>query len=566
MTSGEYVLGRSLDSDIVLEGSGVSRHHCRLTRGDMEWQVEDLDSRNGIFLNGRKIGNGVLQHGDRLQIGGCRLLYQSESSLSSRPSASLTPSIEENYDQFISQIASSTSSGEKYGDRRETTLLGEKERRQLRLFLDLANALAGEHSADDVCRKAARMLLQSTEAERTVIFLLEDDQETITPIAACERNPREAGSPPVVLSQTIAKNILKERKGIVSSDAAVDERFAHGESVVASGLRSVACTPVLGRGGVLGILYMENRTEAAAFTHDDLVLLCAVASEIGLAIENARFLEALEKTNLNLERLVEERTAELAETQLKLYQTEKIASLSRLVAGIAHEINNPLGVLKSNLDLLGCMAHRITTDTSGLREKDELMQNLQALSQTSVEACTRILSVIRALSSFSHLDQAAYMPADINDGIQTVVRLLDPAIRRNAKISLQLGDIPAIPCYPALLNEALMNLMVNACQAIKESGEIILQTRREQGDVVISVQDTGCGIPQEHLKTIFDPGFTTRGVGVGTGLGLAVAHRVIQEHKGSIGVESVKDRGCVFTIRLPVHPSEVANADPGGES
>lgn len=153
------------------------------------------------------------------------------------------------------------------------------------------------------------------------------------------------------------------------------------------------------------------------------------------------------------------------------------------------------------------------------------------------------------------MDQTAYKPAGINEGIQTVVRLLDPEIRRNVEISLQLGDIPAIPCYTALIKDVLINLLANACQAINKSGKIIPQTWRDQDDLVISVRDTGCGIPPKHLKTIFDPGFTAQGAGVGIGLGLAVVHRVIQENKGSIAVESRVNRDCLFTIRLPIQPS-----------
>ena len=121
---------------------------------------------------------------------------------------------------------------------------------------------------------------------------------------------------------------------------------------------------------------------------------------------------------------------------------------------------------------------------------------------------------------------------------------------------LNLGDVPALPCYPALLNETFMNLLTNACQAIKGKGQVFIDTRREGDEIVISIRDTGSGIPAEHIDKIFDPGFTTKGVGVGVGLGLAVAYSMIKEHQGSIQVSSELGQGSTFTIKLPINPPQ----------
>jgi len=323
--------------------------------------------------------------------------------------------------------------------------------------------------------------------------------------------------------------------------------------VVASGLHSVACAPMLGKSGNLGILYIENKTTVGAFTHEDLQLLCAVASQIGLAIENAKFFETLKSTNENLERLVEERTASLAEARLKLYQVEKIASLSRLAAGVAHEINNPLGALKSNVDLLTSSINRLAASPGRSVDEAVTFQDLADLGRASASACARIFSVVRSLVSFARLDEAEFKFADVNDGIKTTVQLLSPALTRNIQIELRLGEVPPVPCYPALLNEAFMNLLVNACQAIKESGQVLVETKREADHAVITIRDNGRGIPPEHLNAIFDPGFTTKGVGVGVGLGLPVVYSVIQEHQGSVSVVSTIGKGSIFTLRLPLN-------------
>jgi signal transduction histidine kinase len=253
-----------------------------------------------------------------------------------------------------------------------------------------------------------------------------------------------------------------------------------------------------------------------------------------------------------LQPLVEEQTTALRHAELKLYQTEKMASLSRLVAGVAHEINSPLAALKSNLELLTVTFGRLATTQGRAKEEARLFEHLVTLTHSSVLACARIVGVVRSLSSFARLDESEYKFASINDCIRTVVQLLDPGLRKQARIVLELGELPAIFCYPALLNESFMNLLVNSCQAIAKEGEVTIRTWCEESDAVVTMKDTGVGIPREHLNKIFEPGFTTKGVGVGVGIGLAVAYRVITEHGGSIQVESEVGQGTMFTIRLPI--------------
>ena len=266
----------------------------------------------------------------------------------------------------------------------------------------------------------------------------------------------------------------------------------------------------------------SRTTRRSALSSEDLQLLCGIAAQIGLAIENARFYEELRRTNENLENIVEERTAALAQAQLKLYQAEKIASLSHLVAGVAHEINNPLGALKANLDLLTTVSSRLSSGSSGSKEEERLA-SLADLSRTGIAACARIASVVRSLTSFAHLDEAVYKLSDINEGLRASVKLLDPALTHNIEIQLDLAEIPQIPCFPTLLNDSFMNLLVNACEAIEGSGVVGIKTRREGDNIIILlIRDSGRGIAAEHLRTIFDPGFTTKGKGVGVGLGLPV--------------------------------------------
>ena len=565
-----YSMGRAADNQIVLEGSLISRKHGTLERDGDTFRLNDLSSHNGIFVNGEKVKEATLQDRDEIRISNYVLIYYQETAGPPITGVIETVTVEENYDDLVSQLTSGSHPAVRAGD---TSGAGDllqqmaKERRTLTLLCDLSRALSTVRSLQDVSQKALEILLETTHAERGAMFLLAGEPPVLHPATVCDRKDAKT-SGPVTISSTVAERILSERKGIITADAGEDPRFAHGQSVVMRGLRSIACAPLVGQAGNLGILYLENNRSVGAFTHDDLELLCAVASQVGLSVENARFYDALQHANQDLEMKVEERTAELRESEFKLFQVEKIASLSRLVAGVAHEINNPLGALKGNLELVMVMSGRLATAEVRTEKEVKMAEQLLRITQESVSACARIMGVMRSMRSFARLDEADFKLANINDGLTVAVQLLDPAARRRIEISLELGEVPAIPCYPALLNEAFMNLLLNACQAIKQAGRVLVSTRRESDHVVVRFQDTGSGIAPEHLPKIFDPGFTTKGVGVGVGLGLAIAYSVIQEHRGSIQVDSRAGQGSTFTIQLPMRleqsrpPARGSRAEP----
>ncbi len=555
LSEASYTLGRSPDNAIVLEGSGVSRHHAVLRREGEGFLIEDLGSHNGVFVNNVRVQQAALKDRDQIRISNHILIFDLTGRADALLSSAPTISIEEDYEQLVADLRSKAAPATAPDETcfRST----QKERQTLGLLYDLGRALSSVQSLDDVSRLAVQILLETTPAERGAVFLLEEDGKTLRPAMVCVRDGVDSRLGPVALSSTVAQRILSERIGIITADAASDPRFAHGKSI--EGLRSIACAPLIGKAGNLGILYVENNHSVGAFANDDLKLLCAVASQVGLSVENARFFEALKQSNEELERLVKERTAALRQTELKLYRSEKMASLSRLVAGVTHEINNPLGALKGNLELLMALFGRLATTGNRSQDETNLLKHMLGIAHDSVSACARILGVVRSLSSFARLDQAAFKLASVNEGLSAAVQLLEPSARGRVEVIMNLGDVSLIPCYPALLNEAFMNMLNNACDAIKKTGQVFIDTRCEGGEVIVSIRDTGSGIPRELQDKIFDPGFTTKGVGVGIGMGLAVAYSVIREHHGSIEVDSEVGRGSTFTIRLPVATVEPAH-------
>jgi signal transduction histidine kinase len=252
-----------------------------------------------------------------------------------------------------------------------------------------------------------------------------------------------------------------------------------------------------------------------------------------------------------------------AEAEAQLIQSEKMASLGLLMAGLAHEINTPLGAIHSNNDTISRSVEKIKellerddslASVDNRRSQLRLVQIMQELCQNNSVATERLINIVGSLKNFARLDEAELKKADIHEGIESTLTIVQHQLRNRIRVEKQFGKIPLVECYPNRLNQVFMNLLINAAQAIPDRGTITIKTSRK-GDVVkIEITDTGVGIPEENLSRIFDPGFTTKGVGVGTGLGLSICYKIIQEHQGKIEVES--RNGTTFTITLPLRQSK----------
>lgn len=271
--------------------------------------------------------------------------------------------------------------------------------------------------------------------------------------------------------------------------------------------------------------------------------------------------EAIRRANEELERKVEIRTRELREKQAQLVQSEKMASLGQLVAGVAHEINTPLGALRSNVDLFMRSVEKVKTIFSTPEKIQEverhpelarLLQNIEQLNTINKTATERIKAIVNSLRSFARLDMAELDVVDIHEGLENTLTLVHHELKNRIEIHKDYGNIPPIKCYPNKLNQVFMNLLVNASHAIKGQGRIFIKTRVSDGVIRIEFQDTGIGIADENLHRIFDPGFTTKGSSVGTGLGLSIVYQIIEEHNGKIAVESEFGEGSTFRLILPV--------------
>jgi PAS domain S-box-containing protein len=279
--------------------------------------------------------------------------------------------------------------------------------------------------------------------------------------------------------------------------------------------------------------------------------------------ERKRMERELRGANTELERLL----VELRTTQARLVQHAKMAALGQLVAGVAHEINTPLAAVVSNNDLFLRCFERLRDALNGSEVGQQPLvardfTAIQDLSRVTQEACSRITGIVRTLRTFARLDEADVKAVDLKEGLESTLVLVAHLLKGGIGVERRYGDCPRVECHPNQLNQVFMNLIVNACQAMGESGTLTLTTRPLGDDVEVRIGDTGVGIPREKLPRIFDPGFTTKGAALGTGLGLSIVYQIVEGHGGQITVQSELGRGTEFVMRLPVRHVRI---EPHGE-
>ncbi|MCX8087578.1 MAG: ATP-binding protein [Rhodocyclaceae bacterium] len=271
----------------------------------------------------------------------------------------------------------------------------------------------------------------------------------------------------------------------------------------------------------------------------------------------ARVNRDLAETNRALEEKVAQRTRELL-------QSEKMASIGQLAAGVAHEINNPIGFVNSNLGTLGRYVEDLlklaelgaaTPAGEALKQQidlDFLKQDIVALLKESQEGLDRVRKIVANLKDFSRIDQAEWQEADLVAGLESTLNVVWHEIKYKADVVRELKPLPLVRCMPAQLNQVFMNMLVNAAQAIAEHGTITLRSGSENDWVWIEIEDTGCGMDEVTQRRIFEPFFTTKPVGQGTGLGMSLAWDIVTKHGGKFEIDSAVGRGTRIRVWLPI--------------
>jgi signal transduction histidine kinase len=299
---------------------------------------------------------------------------------------------------------------------------------------------------------------------------------------------------------------------------------------------------------------------------------------------------ALERYRDSLEQRVEERTSELTQandklqdlihelenSQQQLLQSEKLAAIGQLAAGVAHEINNPIGFVNSNLGVLGKYVQGLIRvidayerqpagaeggDIEAIKQEVDyefLKEDFAQLFDESVSGLARIKKIVVDLRDFSRLGDREWKQADLNQGLDSTLNIVANELKYKAKVIKDYGELPEIECLPGELNQVFLNLLVNAGHAIRDNGEIVIRTRCAEAEVIVEISDNGCGIPAAALPRIFEPFFTTKPVGQGTGLGLALSYGIALKHHGRFEVDSTVGQGTSFRLHLPVAQPKTA--------
>lgn len=351
-------------------------------------------------------------------------------------------------------------------------------------------------------------------------------------------------------------------------------------------MQTVLSAPIRVGDKIKGMLYFADKEYgelfsnkmghlADNFSENDRNALELFSDYLARALERIELMAALQEKNIQLETLVNK----LNEAQNQLMQSEKMASIGQLAAGVAHEINNPIGYINSNLGTLEKYIKNLLSIVAGyeqveaqLDKSSETFVRLQLLKKQidisflrediftlvneSREGVARVKAIVQNLKDFSHVDESDWQWADLHNGLDSTVGVVWNEFKDRIKVVKEYGKLPQVECLPFQLNQVFMNMLLNAAQAIDTSGTITIRTGTLEDKVWVEFSDTGHGILPEHISRIFDPFFTTKQVGKGTGLGLSVSYSVIQIHHGRIAVASKVGKGTTFKILLPIRQPE----------
>ncbi len=462
--------------------------------------------------------------------------------------------------------------GERHGDGEAMTSLTTSTHGSGAQVLDLAailkasQTLSREIVLDRLLERMMRIIVESSGAERGGFVEVQDNESQARAVWWKDGFVAGDGRPISevdFIAPSIAHYVARTGREVVLDDASRDPRFS-GDAVVRSrGPASVLCLPIQSKGAVTSWIYLENRLTTGAFTPARVAVLQMLSAQIAISIENARLYE-------NLEDKVRKRTEELSSalTQLKsaqawLVHSEKMAALGVVVAGVAHEVNTPIGVIQSTADTAARCAERIEREVKLAKSIDELRSNarferalriLADARQTSISAVQRIESILERLINFAHLDRAELADTDLHEGIESTLALLSPELA-SIEVVRRYGDLPSIRSSPAELNQAFMSILRFCVGRLGRGGELRVETGREGSWAVLRFTDDGPVLDPADLEGLFEVSFDRKSARVKLDVELPNALNIVQKHGGRITAESSKAGGTSLIVHLPLDGS-----------
>ena len=474
----------------------------------------------------------------------------------------------------------------------------------LATVLKASQALSSKIKLEDLLSNLMQIVMENAGADKCALMLFKDDNLTLEATATSQAANTKIHSTllqsiPVESSPDIPVSLInyvsRTNETLVIDNAMAQISFASDPYLQQHQPKSILCSPIINQRKLIGILYLENNFTIGAFTRSRLQVIQLLTTQAAISLENAQLYCQLQDYSHTLEEKVSQRTQELQQkttqiestlkklyaTQAQLIQAEKMSGLGQLVAGIAHEINNPINFIYGNLkpaseyvtsliELNNLYNKNYPQPIPEIEEKiddielDFLVDDLQNLLKSMKIGADRIRQIVLSLRNFSRLDEAQSKSVDIHEGIDSTLLILQHRFKnshKKAEISLikEYSQIPLVNCYPSVLNQVFMNILSNAIDALKEldvdrKPTITIRTAiQEQKYVSIHIIDNGMGMSESVQNKIFEPFFTTKPVGSGTGLGLSISYSiVVEQHKGKLSCISSPGEGTEFVIQIPL--------------
>jgi signal transduction histidine kinase len=449
--------------------------------------------------------------------------------------------------------------------------MGSEAQPEVRLLQTVTSEINATLDLDTILETVLRAMDELFGFRHSLILLLDESGKELTVAATRGYEPKPLGSKvpmgrgPIGVAAERRRivrmsNISQQRSYLSAIRTRMEQVGRAGELQAELELPGLAdaesqiAIPLQVKDHLVGVFFVESR-ERRVFGEREESLVGIVANHAAAAIANARLYETLEERVKERTMELERKNRELKDTQAQLFQSAKMAALGDLVAGVAHDMNSPLGAIHANAELAGRAVEIVEESFAGSAPSLQVAKALEALAQTARTtraASERILTIVRTLRQFARLDEAERKRVDIQQGLDAALALLQHRLIGAIEVVRDYGPLPPMVVFPNRLNQAFMNLMVNAIEAMSAGGTLTIRTRQSDGDAIVEVEDTGTGIPDAYRDRIFDPGFTTKGVGIGLGLGLSIAYRIVQDHGGRIDVETAPGKGSRFTVRIPI--------------